>query len=314
MADDISKHDLFVFAVILIIALISGCAGREQVILVQSSVTDITRNENVAEVTATPRYSKMVSQIKSVALKAPTSCADESAAKATGKAEGRGDIVKTLCGVEMAEIERALVRQGFIVYSWNLVNNTIGKHNKEATAIEAAKWLGAQVLFQVNSLERVTLNPGRDTRLERSFFKSNSYGDALSPLELDENQIKKIKALIGEDEIKQLAYTKKLGAMLDISAVDSETGQTIWFYRWTNQKDTSKHIFAKSLVHCNLRGCHNADIEYKDEDNQDKSKKRNEEIEDLSISARPASEQDAIYFNLLKDVTIDFVKHFSSGR
>ena len=110
--------------------------------------------------------------------------------------------------------------------------------------------------------------------------------------------------------------------MLDVSMVDSETGQTIWFYRWLNQKDTSTLAFANFLLHCKPRGCHKGkELNFVDQDssrqNDQKSKsseKRSSEIENNSTNASPSSEEDAEYFNLLKDVTADFVKRFSSGQ
>lgn len=323
MIKKLSEQSFLVFAVFsLVIFTLSGCAG-EKIILVKSSAFETTKNENTAEITKTPRYSKMASQIKSVALNAPSSCANQSGAAATGTAVGRGDIIKTHCGVEMAEIERALVRQGFTVYSWNVVNdNIIGLSSK--SAIEAAKRLGAQVLIQVNSLERVKVNPGRDTRIERSFFDSNDDADKLSPLGLDENKINEIKKAIEGDEKILLSSKTKLGAMLDVSVVDSETGQTIWFYRWINQKETSTLEFANFLLHCKENGCHKGkELNFEDNDSdssrQDNQKykaseKRSSEVENNSTNGSPSSEEDAEYFNLLKDVTVDFVKRFSSGQ
>jgi hypothetical protein len=226
----------------------------------------------------------------------------------------------TRCGVEMAEIERALVRQGFTVYSWNMVNNmTIA--NKTESALAVAKQLGAQVLFQVNSLERVNVIPGSDARIEHSFLASNASGESLNPLALNEIQINKIKAVIGKDEVKQLKSAKRLGAMLDINAVDSETGQTLWFYRWSKHEDISKSVFANSLLQCweyyepwclreNIGGVQGQDSASK----QSTPEKRSEEVETFSTDSRPANIRDAIYFGLLRDVTTDFVKRFSSGQ
>jgi hypothetical protein len=303
-----SKRDVFMYAAILSIAFtLSGCTGKY--VLVQSHAIETTKIGDTAEVTITPRYSKMVSKIKSVALNAPSSCANKSASEATGSVEGRGDVVKTLCGVEMAEIERALVRQGYIVYSWNMLNNLIGTN---MTAIEGAKKLGAQVLFQVNSLERIKVTPARDVHIERSFFESNEYGDRLKPTVINENIISKYKDDIEKNEYNHLSSSKKLGAMLDISAIDTETHQTIWFYRWNNQEDGSKNVIASFLCECNWKGCTSRDIENNDNDEKVISK-RDEDVKNVSINARPASEQDTIYFSLLRNVTADFVKRFSIG-
>ncbi len=320
MVKRISSLGVYLSAAILIIAFtLSGCATVKgsKFILVQSRVASTTRNDNFGEVTKTPRYSKIISQINSVALSAPSSCADKSAASATGSAANTGDVVKTRCGVEMAEIERALVRQGFTVYSWKMVNNAF-IDNKTEDVTKVAKKLGAQVLFQVNSLERVIMTPGRDDRIEHNFENSNASGESLSPLKLDEQQINKINAIIGTDELKRLPSSKRLGAMLDINAVDTATGQTIWFYRWSKHEDSSKKILAKYLLQCWdywAPWCRIEEGQIPEPESPKKgSEKRSTEEVTFSTDSRPASEQDVIYFELLRDVTVDFVKRFSSGQ
>lgn len=317
---------VFVLASIVIVAItLSGCATVQEVtnrksrfILVQSRVVSTPRNESLAaEVTKTPRYSNMFSRINSVALSAPSSCANQSAASATGSAANTGDIVKTLCGVEMAEMERALVREGFTVYSWNMINSAIIANRQEGAAA-VAKRLGAQVLFQVNSLERVIMTPGRDDRIEHYFQNSNESGESLSSLKLDKQQISKINDIIATDELKRLPSAKRLGAMLDINAVDSATGQTIWFYRWSKHEDSSKNVFAKYLLQCwDYWGpwCRIEQGQIPEPESPKKgSEKRSTEVATFSTDPRPASEQDVIYFELLRDVTVDFVKRFSSGQ
>jgi hypothetical protein len=288
-----------------------------------NALSPVLKNRTSA-VTTTLRYSKTISQIKSVPLSAPSSCANEPASSATGSAKSAGDIVKTRCGVEMSEIERALVRQGFTVYSWNVVNNAVIANGHEDAAT-VAKRLGAQVLFQVNSLERVIMTPGSDARTERSFSISNDSGTSLSPLELDQQQINKINEIIGADELKRLPSATSLGAMLDINAIDTETGQTIWFYRWSKHEDSSKNVFARFLLQCWDSWGPWCRIETPVQDSspeeqtgkdskQNTTERRSKEVETVSTDARPASVQDAIYFGLLRDVTADFVKRFSSGQ
>jgi len=299
-------------AVFTFVFTLSGCTRTSKYVYVESSLIDTTKNETQAEVTMTPHYSKIFPRIKSVALNAPSSCANQSTSTATGQAEGKGSIVKTYCGVEMAEIEKALVRQGFTVYSWNMMQNAL-KINQ--TPIEVAKSLGAQVLFQVNSLERVKVKPGRDTRIEHNFFGSNDKGEKLNSLELEQYWITEVNKLIETEEHKQLSSAKKLGAMLDISAVDAETGQTIWFYRWFNNEDTSKSLFATYFLQCwSNWGCRNEREQGQASTRATLPEKRSAEVETFQDSARPASEEDATYFTLLRNVTADFGKRFSSGK
>jgi len=46
----------------------------------------------------------------------------------------------------------------------------------DVTPLAAARELGAQVLFQINSLERSTLDPGRSAFWERHYYRSSSKG------------------------------------------------------------------------------------------------------------------------------------------
>jgi len=317
MIKNISNLGVFAFAALLILSFsFSGCASRtSRYIRVQSRIIETTRDNPEAEITATPRYSKIASQIKSVALSAPSSCADNPASSATGAAMSRGEIVKTNCGVEMAEIERELVRQEFTVYSWDMLNKSLST-NRSENAHAIVKKLGAQVLFQVNSLERVNMSPGHDARIEHSFFSSNASGDILEKLDLTEDQRNKINDLIKIDDKNRLSSTKKLGAMIDINAVDSETGQSIWFYRWSKHEDASKNVFTSYLLQCwDNWGPWCMILDEPGKDNQQtESGKSSTDVKKISSDPRPASEQDVIYYGLLREVTADFGKRFSSGR
>ena len=321
------KNKVIIFSVLVVCFLIiSGCAQRRvavqnklikteptNFILAQSNIVETTKIDNlVAEVTKSTLYSKMNGKIKSVAISAPSSCADQSASSATGTAENKGTLVKTNCGVEMAELERTLVGQGFTVYSWNLVKNTVNSNKNDTRTV--AKQLGAQVLFQVNSLERVAVSPGRDAHIERNFFESNEFGDIINPVALDDDRINFIKNIISADEQNWFMSSKRLGAMLDVNAVDIETGQTIWFYRWSKHENTSQSIVTGYLLECSPHfNCRKVRAKGRSVKGGDGGKRSNE-TESFSSSARVASAPDVVYFGLLRDVTIDFVRRFSSDQ
>lgn len=297
--------------VILLSIMATGCSKK--FIVVQSSVVEkIKPAGNNSEITITETYSKKALALKSVALNAPSSCSDKSASEMTGKAEAKGDVVKTLCGVEMAELERALVRQGFVVYSWKEIGDLTKKDN---TPLESAKVLGAQVLFQVNSLERVLLSPGRDASIERKYFSSNQFADVLNEVKVEDYLVKSIIKEIQSTEAQRLSFAKILGAMVDISAIDTESGQTIWFYRRIMQEDTEDlaNVFARLLMECHSTSCHQEEPENRD-DGDDPPVKGSIIPEKFSVDAMPASEKDAMYFDLLRKVTADFASRFASGK
>jgi len=118
------------------------------------------------EIIETASYNELLPTITTIAIRAPDSCANETTAIHSGEASGRGLLLKTDCGVEMSELERALAKAGYHVISWDIIKNRV-IHDENMTPVKAAKDLGAQVLFQVNSLERSAANVRQDARWER---------------------------------------------------------------------------------------------------------------------------------------------------
>ena len=60
---------------------------------------------------------------------------------------------------------------------------------------EAAKELGAQVLFQINSLEKVEFSLGKDARWERRYFEASKCGQPEGPVALPENELRSLRSL-----------------------------------------------------------------------------------------------------------------------
>ncbi|MGV3624143.1 MAG: hypothetical protein ACO1OB_25220, partial [Archangium sp.] len=91
--------------VLLGVALfISACSGsRVRYVVMHSTLVDPARQDR-PEITSTNASLRA----RSVALRAPDTCANQGAAQNTGAAMNRGNVVQTDCGVEMAELERAL--------------------------------------------------------------------------------------------------------------------------------------------------------------------------------------------------------------
>jgi hypothetical protein len=279
---------------------------------VTSRLVESTRS-NDREVTASPLYVQVRPSIKTVAVRAPDSCANENASAATGSAKQSGEVastvIKTSCGVEMAELERALTRSGYQVVSWKTISNIVSTE-AGVTYPEAAKRLGAQVLFQVNSLEKVNLVPGADARWERRFYESDAYGTQKDPAVLKDNVIRELRGIIAKQEAS--LRQGRLAAMLDVNAVSVDNGQTIWFYRasWVEETGSDSEVSALAKVNKN----HWAAVQPKKRRSEAVTVERSAEMEAISSGERSADAERAAYFALVRTVVADFSSAFASGQ
>lgn len=215
-------------------------------LLASADTAAVTDNAQDAEVTATPTYEQVLPKLRRVALSAPDYCASRTAADATGQGTQTGRLMQTNCGVEMGEVERALTRAGYIVSSWTTLASMV--QDQRMTPRDAAAKLGAEVLFQVNSLEHVQAVPQLEVNWKRRYFASNAYGDKLEEVFPTPQELPSLQRLVGAAGASQNAVP---GAMLDVNAILVETGQTIWFYRWqhldTSETQVSNGVLATKL-------------------------------------------------------------------
>lgn len=254
------------------------------------------KREIARDVTCSPQYASSRANLTVVALRAPDSCTDKAASTQTGKAQQTEEVLRTRCGVEMAEVERALTRQGYVVTSWRDLASMVT--SDKLAAKDAALKLNAQVLFQVNSLEKVKLPP-EDARWERSFYVSDKQGDEGVSANLDEKGKQALRELVAPKE-KEILERAPFGAMLDVSAVSAQTGQTIWFYRWAKGQPVSRDEGSAHLL------ARRSDARWLKVD-----------AEGESATPIPAAatgkEDDTRYFTLLRDVVSDFANEFHAA-
>lgn len=275
----------------------------------ESRLVEASRQTD-ADITVTPEYFEARPGIKRVALRAPDSCANQTLASSTGAATAQATVMATACGVEMAELERALTRAGFSVFSWKSIANMVSA-NSSVTPVSAAKQLGAQVLFQVNSLERAQATSGQDARWERNYFKSNPAGTGTIPLALSEEDRAELKRYV-EDEERAVLSRVRPAAALDVNAVMVDTGQSIWFYQ--NKRvlpitgDTTFRVLAvrhkKQWI----------ELQPLTPRQPRTSRATVGEVEAVSVGDRASSEQDATYTTLLRELVADFVTQFTQGK
>jgi hypothetical protein len=306
-----------IFSAVIFAFVVSGCATRVNpgYFMAKSVAVESTVGNSVeAETTKSARYNTLLPKVKSVALKAPSYCEDKTASKATGEAAGQSTVVQTTCGVEMAELERTLVKSGYNVYSWNMFNNRVKESGTDADAAIAAKKLGAQVLFVVNSLERVKVIPKSTARFENEFFSSDEYGNQIAPAQITEDRINLLKKLTNNNREVLFRRTRLQGAMLDVNAVDAETGQTIWFYRGRLNEPNSRDNSATTLFWCySDQNCYVTEP-YRPSENEKKNMSSGKEEATVEKDHVAADVSQRVYFDLLRQITGDFAKRFSTGQ
>jgi hypothetical protein len=170
------------------------------------------------EVSDTAAYRERRGKIHQVALLAPPSC----------PASNERSRLGARCGVEMAEIERGLIKRGFGVTSWRALNAMV--QDAQVTPTEAAARLGAQVLFQVNALERVMGKVEKRAASESRYFASDAFGSQGAQVDLPAHDRTVLSQVVDRSTLGDQSKTR-VGAALDINAILVPSGEAFWSYR-----------------------------------------------------------------------------------
>lgn len=294
-------------ASLLMLMTFSGCT---RYVLAQSTLH--VGDEPSAEVTASPAWHSLVTRIHQVALYAPDDCANFSTSGATGNAESVGTVLQTHCGVEMSEIERALTASGYVVSSWMTLQRMIS--TEHMTPLDTARRLGAQVLFQVNSLERSRrTRPMQNARWEREYRRAQADGTATGPAELSSMDVSQLRALLAPNEH---FYTdgERLGAGLDVNAVMVSSGQTIWFYRWLKVEPLPPDLRFSMFLFQSGSGPWLPVAGVGQGDALEAHSAKARESEAVSVQGSPENRIADAYHALIREVIRDFVERFRGTR
>lgn len=274
--------------------------------LVTSDFMVADARETPPEIVQSHTYRSVIPTIKSLAVKAPEGCADETATQSSGEAAGQGVLLKTTCGIEMAELERALTKAGFQVISWKILQNKVLK--EEMTPQAASKALGAEVLFQINSLERSLIQAGQDARWERRFYTSNEEGQLRNPATLPVKEGEQLIAQMKNIEAASPPHQERLSVTINASASLVETGETLWFYEWTHAEAQRKNAEMKVLAVCEDGECREASIKEKDIPEEEQLLSGSSEA--ISKQKNAKDQQNAVYHKLLRDLVTNLANSF----
>jgi hypothetical protein len=211
------KYPLRTCAVFVGAAMVAGCetGPSYEYYKIQSRFVASAQDQQAPEIIETPAYMQLAGSATTVAVRAPDQCSNNTTNQATGEAAAGGAILQTNCGVEMGEIERALTRAGYNVISWNILDREMARND---SASEVARNLGAQILFQVNSLERSRKTLGQDARWERTYFSTDYTGTKAMPLPLNEQQ----RSFLSSNYLAQIeanANPRAYAVTLDAAAI-----------------------------------------------------------------------------------------------
>lgn len=291
----------------LLLLSLTGCGTRTPYFLVESKLVESGRGSETADVTETASFRANRGQIKTIGIRPPDVCADQGISASEGSGTLQLGVLRTRCGVEMAELERALSRVGYEVVSWNAIRQIVD--GKEVPLLEAAQDLGIDVLLQVNSLERIEIRPGRDARWERSFWRATKRGEPADPAAVKRSRARIFDQMIANKEAA-LASGNQVGATINVSGVWVDSGSTIWFYEWTRVDDVGSRAQVELLLDCDDSICR----EVREPEPQSDDGPVTGSIAGVSRAGDPADESQAIFSDLVRELVTDLAARLSGRR
>jgi len=291
----------------LLTFLLVGCGTSTPYFLIESHRFESAREPATPEVTETPTFRAVRGLVKKVGLRPPDVCADQGLSGSGGRGQLQLGVMRTRCGVEMAQFERSLAQAGYEVVSWSAVQQMA--MGRERPLLEAARELGIDVLLQVNALERIDIQPPRDARWERRFYEATRAGEQRDPALVDPSRAAIFERLIGQKE-SYFGSGQRVGAMINVSAVFVESGATIWFYEWTLVDDIVADPRGDMLVDCDDSRC----VEVSQAGPVASHGPVKGSISGVSTSGDPVNQSQAIFSDLVRDLVTDLAERFAGRR
>ena len=297
----------WMLSLLLFVMTFVGCGTSTPYFLVESRLIENDRRVGTPDVTETPTFVASRGEMATLGLQPPDVCADQGLSASGRAGQLKLGVLRTRCGVEMAELERALARAGYHVVSWGAVQHM--SKQQEVSLLESAGQLGIDVLLQVNALERIEIRPGRDARFERRFFRATREGERAESALVPATRARDFEALLEKRETS-LAGGKRVGATINVSAVWVETGATIWFYEWTQIDTRVAEPQFEILVDCQDQRCR----EVQRLRPVSAAGPVEGSISGVSVAGDPSDEYQAIFHALVRDLVTDLAERFAGRR
>jgi hypothetical protein len=203
------------------------------------------------EISDTETYRADRTRYAAAALRLPDACLLSVASPASPDASGSQSLLKAPCDSWLAELERALTDAGLRVLAWDAVSKL--EREKGLSTYDAAKELGADVVFVFNELGAADVTAGASNLPTHGYFESDEHGRHGAPLELDERTRSGFLeyTLGAAGKAIQPGSVVALTSSLDVTAIVTLTGESIWFYRRkaalpTSAKQGLKLLFGRA--------------------------------------------------------------------
>lgn len=297
----------WIFGFFLLVWTFVGCGTPTPYFLIESRLVENLRDLDPPDVTETPAFVASRGEMATLGLQPPDLCADRGLSASDGMGQLEIGVLRTRCGVEMAELERAIVRAGYQVVSWGAIAQRATK--LEIPILESAGGLGIDVLLQVNALERIQIRPAQDRRFERRYFRATRNGERAAPASVRRDLASDFERLI-ESRETSIEIGKRVGATINVSAVWVESGATIWFYEWTQIDRVADEQRIEILVDCRDESCREIQIPRP----VSSAGSVTGSISGVSIAGDPSDEYQAIFHDLVRSLVTDLAERFAGRR
>jgi len=286
---------LYLLLIFSFYIVLSGCSHY----LYTESTLSKFDSIKLPEVIKTELYKKIKNKVKTVAIIAPDYCREQSALSASTQ---QRNFIRSSCGVALGLIEKQLLSQEFSVISWEMLKSL----SKDKSFFQAGKELGIDIFFSINSLENITAD-SLNINLKRQYFKSDSYGVKGKPWDLHEKHKKIIRAQLKDDEDSVVRFS--LGAAIDVTAIDVQTGKSLWYYQASFYNINKK----EKIVTAAFRGKKNIWRMFQKDGLPIEStiKRKSSNIEKENKKSQLS---DGIYFQYLKVAISSFIQSFKTGH
>lgn len=303
-----NNHSSYIVLTFLIIFLIMSSCTHYVLVETYLNTDEIKFPEK--NVTSTNDYRSIVGgAIKNIAIKAPDNCSKRSATSSDPYADSKKDIIRSKCGVEMSIIERELIKNGYNVYSWEMLKSITSSeqksHSGEKSYLESASDMGIDILFTINSLEEIVAE-NQDEYINREYYESDDAGTKGNARPLPIYHRNYITRLLKPYD--DMLYSGALGATIDVTAIDVKTGKTIWLYKSSsynlnhsnNQKKyTAAFAGRKSRWHLFMLNNKRSNQQYFSSTDTKSKKRKN---------------VNKLFEKYIYDVINDFIFSFKSGK